>query len=148
MTRGTRERGICGYIRPGRSGRKEGTGCAFYMHRGRAAYHQMAVTLCGASKYNRKYYFNPDFDRIPDGVKEHLREICVLFAEEVGGVFTIEFNEAGSPKFSVSSGEGGSDIDEIAAELKVRALQRDEAELMDQLSLFYRIFILGEGLDE
>ena len=106
----------------------------------------MSVTLCGASRVNRKYYFNPDFDRIPADVKEHLREICVLFAEDVGGVFTIEFGDDGMPKFVVRSGETGSDLDEIGADLRIRRLQEDEAELMRQLALFYKVFILKEEL--
>ena len=101
----------------------------------------MRVTLCGASRVNRKYYFNPEFDRIPDAVKEHLREICVLFAEDAGGIFTIEFGDDGEPEFVVRPGENDSDLDEIAAEIRIRRLQEEEQELMRQLALFYKVFI-------
>ena len=101
----------------------------------------MAVTLCGASRVNRKYYFNPEFDRIPDDVKEHLREICVLFTEDAGGIFTIEFGDDGQPRFVVRPGENDADLDEIAAEIRIRRLQAEEQELMKKLALFYQVFI-------
>ena len=47
------------------------------------------IVLCGASAYDKKYYFNKKFDGLPENVKEDLHVICVLFTEEVGGVFTI-----------------------------------------------------------
>ena len=46
------------------------------------------VVLCGANAYEKKYYFNNKFDKIPENIKEELHIICVLFTEEVGGVFT------------------------------------------------------------
>ena len=104
----------------------------------------MAITLCGASRFNRMYYFNPEFDKIPGFVKERLREICVLFTEDVGGIFTIEFSDEGMPRLTVRPGETDTDVDEIGAELKIRKLQEEEAELMQQLALFYRIFVEGE----
>ena len=58
--------------------------------------YQEKVVLCGASAYEQKYYFNEQFQAIPDSVKEELRIICVLFTEEVGGVFTICFDEEGN----------------------------------------------------
>jgi hypothetical protein len=35
-------------------------------------------------------------------------------------------------------------FDEIGAELKIKELQRNKGELMEQLSLFYRLIVLGE----
>ena len=49
------------------------------------------VVLCGANAYDMKYYFNEQFNGIPDSIKDELHIICVLFTEEVGGVFTISF---------------------------------------------------------
>ena len=49
------------------------------------------TVLCGANAYEKKYYFNQAFDRIPDSIKDELHVICVLFTEEVGGIFTVEF---------------------------------------------------------
>ena len=52
------------------------------------------IVLCGANAYEKKYYFNEEqFKMIPDSIKQELHVICVLFTEEVGGVFTIAFEE-------------------------------------------------------
>ena len=53
------------------------------------------IVLCGASAYEKKYYFNEDFKALPESIKEELHIICVLFTEEVGGVFTVVFDEDG-----------------------------------------------------
>lgn len=48
------------------------------------------IVLCGANAYEKKYYFNEEqFKMIPDSIKQELHVICVLFTEEVGGVFTL-----------------------------------------------------------
>ena len=47
------------------------------------------TVLCGANAYEKKYYFNEKFSGIPDSIKEELHIICVLFTEEIGGIFTI-----------------------------------------------------------
>ena len=37
------------------------------------------VVLCVSNSYEKKYYFNPDFDKLPDDVKNELKIMCVLF---------------------------------------------------------------------
>ena len=34
------------------------------------------ITLCGASWYEQKYYFNPAFDKLPKSVKDELQIMC------------------------------------------------------------------------
>ncbi len=105
------------------------------------------VTLCGASWYQQKYYFNPDFDALPEAVKEELQILCVTYTEDVGGVLTIEFEEDRRPHFTVRALEGDSRFDEIGSELKIKQLQRDKADLMERLTAFYRIMILKESAE-
>ena len=40
------------------------------------------IVLCGANAYDKKYYFNQQFNKIPDSIKDELHIICVLFTEE------------------------------------------------------------------
>ena len=54
------------------------------------------VVLCVSNSYEKKYYFNPDFDKLPDDVKNELKIMCVLFTEEVGGILDMEFDEEGN----------------------------------------------------
>ena len=53
----------------------------------------MNTVLCGANAYEMKYYFNEQFNGIPESIKKELNIICVLYTEEVGGIFTIGFDE-------------------------------------------------------
>jgi len=50
-----------------------------------------------SSSSNNSETFNEEqFKMIPESIKEELHIICVLFTEEVGGVFTIAFEEDGN----------------------------------------------------
>ena len=57
--------------------------------------YQDKVVLCGANSYEEKYYLNPDFDRLPDHVKDELKIMCVLYVNDVGGILTLVFEEDG-----------------------------------------------------
>jgi len=108
----------------------------------------MSVILCGASWYSQKYYLNPAFDRLPKAVKNELQILCVEFTEDVGGVLTIEFEDDRRPHFRVISSEGDQLFDEIGSELKIKQLQQTKTELMEQLTMYYRLVVLGESVEE
>ena len=63
------------------------------------------IVLCGSNAYEKKYYFNPLFDSVPESVKEELHIICVLFTEEAGGVFLIVFEPDGSISMETEAAE-------------------------------------------
>ncbi|MCH5254634.1 MAG: hypothetical protein J1F41_06890 [Lachnospiraceae bacterium] len=112
-------------------------------------YDDNRMVLCGASAYEQKYYFNEKFAGIPDSIKEELHVICVLFTEEVGGVFTIVFEENGSISLETNAEEDDLLYDEISSGLMVREIRRNRQEMLESLSLYYRVFILHENiLDE
>ncbi len=108
------------------------------------------VVLCGANSYLQKYYFNPDFDSLPQEVKQELQIMCVLYTEDVGGILTLEFEEDGSLEFKVTSEEGDYLFDEIGSVLKIKQYQEEKRELLEALELYYRVFFLGEdaGIEE
>nr|WP_318685737.1 DUF6145 family protein [uncultured Acetatifactor sp.] len=106
------------------------------------------VVLCGANAYDKKYYFNGAFNGIPDSIKDELRIICVLFTEEVGGIFTIVFEEDGSLSLETSAEEDDIYYDEISSGLLVSEIRRKRRELLQSLSLYYRVFILKEDFTE
>lgn len=99
------------------------------------------TVLCGANAYEKKYYFNEDFQNIPESVKEELHIICVLFTEEVGGVFTIVFEEDGSVSLDTEAYEEDILYDEISSGLLVREIRMQRQELLESLSLYYQVFI-------
>lgn len=105
------------------------------------------VVLCASSAYEQKYYLNEDFSALPDSVKEDLKIMCVLYTEEVGGILTLEFDEEGTLMLNVTCDEGDILFDEIGSVLKIKEIQRNQAELLESLELFYRVFLLGEDLE-
>ena len=105
------------------------------------------IVLCGANAYEQKYYFNEKFNRIPESIKEELHIICVLFTEEAGGVFTIVFEEDGSVSLETDADEEDILYDEISSGLLIREIRMQRQELLESLSLYYRVFVLREPVD-
>lgn len=104
------------------------------------------IVLCGANAYEQKYYFNERFARIPQSIQEELHIICVLFTEEVGGIFTIVFEEDGSVSLETDAEEDDLLYDEIGSGLLVGEIRRNRQELLESLQLYYRVFILHEEI--
>ena len=102
------------------------------------------IVLCGSNAYEKKYYFNKEFDKIPESIKEELHIMCVLFTEEVGGIFLIAFDDEGSPIIQTDSDENDFYYDEVSAGLLVKEVQKKKRELFEGLTLYYRVFILKE----
>ena len=101
------------------------------------------VVLCVSNSYEKKYYFNPDFDKLPDDVKNELKIMCVLFTEEVGGILDMEFDEEGNLLFKSSADEGDLLYDEIACGMLVKKYQYEKRELLESLEMFFKVFFLG-----
>lgn len=103
-----------------------------------------STVLCGASSYVQKYYFNEKFKLLPDEIKNELKIMCVSFAEEAGGILTLEFDKSGTLNFCVRVDDGDFYFDDIESGLRISSYQRKKEELLSQLELFYKVVILGE----
>ena len=101
------------------------------------------VVLCVSNSYEKKYYFNPDFDKLPDDVKNELKIMCVLFKEEVSGILDMDFAEEGNLLFKSSADEGDLLYDEIACGMLVKKYQYEKRELLESLEMFFKVFFLG-----
>lgn len=106
------------------------------------------TVLCGANAYEKKYYFNEKFSGIPDSIKEELHIICVLFTEEIGGIFTIEFEKDGNVTMRTEYADDDFLYDEIGSGLLVNEVRRKRQEMFESLRLYYRVFILHENPGE
>lgn len=104
------------------------------------------IVLCGANAYDKKYYFNQKFDKIPDNIKDELHIICVLFTEEVGGIITLAFDEEGTLLIETNAADDDFYYDEISSGLLVREIRRKKQDLLESLSLYYKVVVLGEDL--
>ena len=124
------------------------------MHENENLYTEMEVcdleentVLCGANFYEQKYYLNPEFDNLPDRVKDELKIMCVLFTEDVGGILVLEFTEDGTLEFKVMYDEYDVLYDDIGSSLKIKQMQTEKRELFEALEMFYKVFVLGEVED-
>lgn len=106
--------------------------------------YQENVVLCASSAYEKKFWLNEDFQALPEQIKQELKIMCVLFTEDVGGILSLEFDENGTLLLKVDSDENDYLYDEIGSVLKIKQIQREKAELLESLELYYKIFFLGE----
>ena len=106
------------------------------------------VVLCGASAYEEKYYLNPQFSKLPEHIRQELQIMCVLFTEEIGGIFTLEFDDHGNLQFKTEATEADGFYDDIGGALKIKKLRVEKEELLESLEMYYRVFFLGEDVDK
>lgn len=106
------------------------------------------VVLCAASAYEEKFYLNPEFDALPESVKQELQIMCVLYTADVGGILILVFDEDGNLELKVDHSENDFAFDEIGSVLKIKELQQTKRELFESLEMFFRVFYLGEELGE
>ena len=106
------------------------------------------VVLCAASAYEQKFYLNPQFESLPEAVRQELQIMCVLYTADVGGVLLLVFDENGNLELKVEHNEGDFSFDEIGSVLKIKELQDTKEELFKSLEMFYKVFYLGEEMEE
>ena len=104
------------------------------------------IILCAASAYEKKFYLNPDFKKLPESIKQELQIMCVLYTEDVGGILMVVYDEEGTLKLEVSHEEDDFSFDEIGSGLKIKEMQSEKKELFEALQIYYRVFILGEEM--
>ena len=106
------------------------------------------IVLCAANAYEQKFYLNPEFDTLPESIKEELKIMCVLYTEDVGGILMLVFDEEGNLELKVDHEEGDFFFDEIGSVLKIKELQNTKRELFESLEMLFRVFYLGEAMEE
>lgn len=103
------------------------------------------IVLCGSNAYDKKYYFNPQFEKLPENVREELQIMCVLFTEEIGGIFTIGFTPSGNVVMDTRAEEGDLLYDEIGSALLIKKLRREKQEVFQSLEIYYRVTFLHQN---
>ena len=81
-------------------------------------------------------------------MKDELKIMCVLFTEDVGGIFQLVFNEDGELEFRTSCDENDLLYDDIGCGLKIRQLQQTKEDLLEALQMYYRLLYMGLGEEE
>ena len=103
------------------------------------------IVLCGSNAYDKKYYFNPKFEKLPENVQEELRIISVLFTEEVGGIFTIGFTPTGEAVIDTQADEGDLLYDEIGSALLIKKIRSTKQDLFESLEIYFKVTFLHEN---
>lgn len=106
------------------------------------------IVVCGANAYEQKYYFNKEFSKIPQSVQDDLHILCVLFTEEVGGVFTIGFDEDGELLLETRADDDDITYDEIASGMMIKKVRDSRQEVFEALQLYYRALIKKEPIEQ
>jgi hypothetical protein len=106
------------------------------------------MVLCGASKYTKKFYINPEFENLPDPIKRELKIMCVLFTEEIGGALELLFSEDGDVEIRTITNEDDYSYDDIGSEYKIRQMRKEKQELFQSLKLYYRVVKLGISAEQ
>ncbi len=104
------------------------------------------IVLCGASSYTKKFYLNPQFGNLPEGIREDLKIMCVLYTAEVSGSIELVYNEDGELEIRTDHKDEDALFDEISSYLLVRRMQKERTEMFEALELYYRVFILKEDI--
>ena len=71
------------------------------------------TVLCVANSYERKFYLNPEFASLPESIRQELQIMCVLYTEDVGGIFMVVYNEDGELELKVEHASDDFAFDEI-----------------------------------
>ena len=96
------------------------------------------VILAYASQYKEKYFFNDELGKLPQTVRNEALMCLIMIVEEAGGVAELGFYPDGEIYVDSYCEEGDLGYDEISGGLLVREVERDHAELLEQLELWYR----------
>ncbi|MCM1245419.1 MAG: DUF6145 family protein [Roseburia sp.] len=96
--------------------------------------------LCACSAYEQKFYLNPRYSSLPETVKDELKIMSVMLTADVGGVFTMEFEEDGTLYLSTTAKENDFSYDEIGSYLKIKQIREEHGELLEGLEEYYRTF--------
>lgn len=100
--------------------------------------------LCACSAYEEKYYFNPRYATLPTQIQQELQIMAVSMTADVGGVFTMEFDDDGTLYMSSTAKETDFAFDEIGSHLKIKQYRTRYAELLENLETYYQSFFMEE----
>ena len=63
-------------------------------------------------------------------------------------MFTLEFDNQGDLQFKTEAAEADGFYDDIGGALKIKQLRQEKQELLESLEMYYRVFFLGEDVEE
>ena len=101
--------------------------------------------MSAASFEKQKYYIDPEFYSLPEGIKDEVKALCVILAQKLMCTFIIGFYSDGDVYFDIVKNKDAIDFDDIGAELEIKAIEREKKELIRSLKMWYLIYKTPEG---
>ncbi|MCR5518658.1 MAG: DUF6145 family protein [Lachnospiraceae bacterium] len=101
--------------------------------------------MCVSNSYEKKYFLNKEFERLPKNVKDELKIMCVLFTEEAGGILEMDYDDEGTLYLKTYCSEEDILYDDISAGLGVRRLQKEKEEFFSEIELYIKTLVLKLG---
>ena len=101
--------------------------------------------MAAAPFEKQKYFLEPEFSMLPDGIKAEVQTVCVVVAQKLMCTFVMGFFEDGNVYFDIVKSEGTIDFDDIGAELEIKNIRREKAELLKALKIWYLIYKTPDG---
>lgn len=102
--------------------------------------------LAAASYYKRSYFFNEgEFGALPEGVRNEIRIMLTMAAEQAKGVITLGFYESGDFFCEAVGEDNDADYDEINARLVVDRMLKEKESSINQLRLWRKLYFTDEG---
>lgn len=101
--------------------------------------------LCSASYYKQGYFFNEKFNRLPDNIKKELKVITVCLSEKIRAISILGFyKDSGDFYIEVMNSPDDFMYDDIGAKLEVIQVEKENKELFNSVSLWYKTFVLKD----
>ena len=101
--------------------------------------------LAVASYEKQKYFIEPKFGALPEGIQKELKVMCVLTAQKLCCTFLVGFEREGDIYFETIKPEQCIDFDDIGAELEIKRIQSENKDLLKALKIWYVVFCTKEG---
>ncbi|MFV0503563.1 MAG: DUF6145 family protein [Lachnospirales bacterium] len=97
--------------------------------------------LVAGSVYTMKNYFNEEFAELPAQIKDELIEIVTVYSARIHGELIIGFYEDDGVVYLEPQGQSLDCLyDDIGAGMEIIALEKEKAELFNQLQKWYMVF--------
>ncbi|HCT65654.1 MAG TPA: hypothetical protein DIC60_10385 [Lachnospiraceae bacterium] len=103
------------------------------------------IVLAAASFDKEKYYMDEGFLELPESIRDEIKTICIVLADKLMCTFIIGFYTNGEVYFETIKSEEILDFDDIGAELEIKALKKEKAELIKALNLWYLVYKTANG---
>ena len=97
------------------------------------------IVLCAVSFYEKKCFFNNEIGNLPKAIEDEVKAVSSVAAEKIRGIVIIGFYKDFSVFIETSKIENDFDYDEIGARLVVESLKREKKELLNNLSLWFKL---------